>query len=58
MEDRVVEYVDHLHEHFVTPVKIRRGRYLMPETPGYSIEVLPESLARYAFPDGEEWREL
>ena len=56
MEDRVVEYVDHLHEHFVTPVRIRRGRYVMPETPGYSIEMLPESLARYAFPDGEEWR--
>jgi L-fuconate dehydratase len=56
MEDRVAEYVDHLHEHFVTPVKIRRGRYLMPEAPGYSIEMLPESLARYAFPDGEEWR--
>ncbi len=55
MEDRVVEYVDHLHEHFVTPVRIERGRYVMPETPGYSIEMLPESLARYAFPDGEEW---
>jgi L-fuconate dehydratase len=55
MEDRVVEYVDHLHEHFVTPVKINRGRYMLPETPGYSIEMLPESLARYSFPDGEEW---
>ena len=55
MEDRVVEYVDHLHEHFVTPVRIHRGRYVMPETPGYSIEMRAESLARYAFPDGEEW---
>jgi L-fuconate dehydratase len=55
MQDRVIEFVGHLHEHFVTPVHIRRGRYLMPETPGYSIEILPESLQKYAFPGGEEW---
>ena len=55
MKDRVIEYVDHLHEHFVTPVKIRRGHYLLPQEPGYSIEILPESLRQYAFPDGEIW---
>jgi L-fuconate dehydratase len=54
-DDRVVEYVDHLHEHFVTPVTMERGRYLLPETPGYSIEIRPESLAEYAFPDGSCW---
>jgi L-fuconate dehydratase len=56
-EDRVIEYVDHLHEHFRNPVTIRRGHYLVPKEPGYSIEVLPESLARFSFPDGEIWRE-
>ncbi len=57
MEDRVIEYVDHLHEHFVTPVKIRRGHYLLPAVPGYSIEMLPESLEQYAFPNGVVWRD-
>lgn len=56
MEDRVIEYVDHLHEHFVDPVRIRRGRYLMPERPGYSIEIKAESLERYRFPGGEAWQ--
>jgi L-fuconate dehydratase len=55
MQDRVIEYVDHLHEHFVDPVVIRNGRYMPPHKPGYSIEVYRESLARYAFPDGEVW---
>ena len=55
LENRVIEYVDHLHEHFVNPVRIRRGHYLLPEAPGYSIEVFPESLARYSYPNGEEW---
>jgi L-fuconate dehydratase len=55
MQDRVIEYVDHLHEHFVHPVTIRRGRYMLPQEPGYSIEILPESLRRFAFPEGEVW---
>jgi L-fuconate dehydratase len=57
LENRVIEFVDHLHEHFRDPVQIRRGHYLLPEAPGYSIEILPESIARYRFPDGEIWRE-
>ena len=56
LEDRVVEYVDHLHEHFVDPVVIRNGRYMPPTAPGYSITMKPESLARYAYPDGEAWK--
>jgi L-fuconate dehydratase len=56
LEDRVVEYVDHLHEHFVDPVVVRDGRYLVPTAPGYSITMKPESLARYAYPDGAAWR--
>jgi L-fuconate dehydratase len=55
MQDRVIEYVDHLHEHFLDPVTIRDGRYMLPHKPGYSIEMYPESLRRYAFPDGEVW---
>ncbi len=50
LEDRVVEYVDHLHEHFVDPVVIRNGRYMPPTAPGYSITMRPESLVTYAYP--------
>ncbi len=56
LNDRVIEYVEHLHEHFRDPVKIRRGHYLLPQMPGYSSEILPESLDRYRFPDGEVWK--
>ncbi len=56
LEDRVLEYVDHLHEHFVDPVRIRGDRYLPPARPGYSITMKPESLRDYAFPDGAAWR--
>ncbi len=56
LDRRVIEYVDHLHEHFVDPVVIRDGRYTMPSRPGYSAEMHPASLARYRFPDGAEWR--
>jgi L-fuconate dehydratase len=57
MDDRVVEYVDHLHEHFVDPVVIHDGRYVAPTAPGYSITMHPGSLARFAFPDGPAWSE-
>lgn len=57
MQDRVIEYVDHLHEHFLDPVRIERGRYRMPVTPGYSIQVKPETLEQYAFPAGSVWSE-
>lgn len=57
MEGRVIEYVDHLHEHFIDPVVIRRGRYLAPTQPGYSIEMKRESMDEYAFPDGPVWKE-
>ena len=55
LDGRVIEYVDHLHEHFVDPVVIRDARYVVPTRPGYSAEMLPESLARYRYPDGAEW---
>jgi len=55
LENRIVEYVDHLHEHFVDPVVIRNGRYMPPSAPGYSIEMKPGSLRDYAFPAGAMW---
>ncbi len=57
LENRVCEFVDHLHEHFVHPVRLRAGRYLAPEAPGYSAEMKPDSLRRYAFPSGPAWTE-
>jgi L-fuconate dehydratase len=55
LENRIVEYVEHLHEHFVDPVVVKKGRYMPPPVPGYSIEMKPESLREYAFPDGPAW---
>ena len=57
LEGRMIEYVDHLHEHFLDRVVIRNGAYLVPTRPGYSGEMRPESLAAYRFPDGAVWRE-
>jgi L-fuconate dehydratase len=55
MDDRVIEYVDHLHEHFVDPVRVREGRYLAPGAPGFGSTMRPESLADYGYPDGPVW---
>ena len=54
-EDRVVEYVDHLHEHFTDPVRIHEGHYLAPTAPGISAELRPDSIAAHRFPDGPVW---
>ncbi|GHH91633.1 enolase C-terminal domain-like protein [Streptomyces capillispiralis] len=54
-EDRVIEYVDHLHDHFLDPVVIREGHYTAPLAPGFSAALRPESLARYTYPDGGYW---
>lgn len=55
LQGRVTEYVDHLHEHFVDPVKIRKGRYVLPKNPGYSIEIYPETLEKFNYPEGSVW---
>jgi L-fuconate dehydratase len=55
LDRRVLEYVDHLHEHFLDPVVIRGGRYMPPKRPGYSIELYPETLAAHEFPNGAVW---
>ncbi len=58
LDDRGLEYIDHLHEHFVAPVDVTRGRYRLPDTPGTGAEIRPESVARWTFPDGPGWTEL
>jgi L-fuconate dehydratase len=56
LEGRVTEYAAHLHEHFVHPVALRGCRYVPPRAPGFGLEIRPESLADYAYPDGNIWR--
>lgn len=48
-EGRVIEYVDHLHEHFIEPCDIREAAYMPPKLPGFSIEMKPASIAKYTF---------
>ena len=55
LENRIIEYIDHLHEHFVYPVTMNNGCYMPPLDPGYSIEMKPASLDRYEFPKGAVW---
>jgi len=54
-ENRIVEWVDHLHEHFLHPAVVANGRYMLPTAPGYSIEMLPSSIERFEFPGGSAW---
>ncbi len=56
LESRIIEFADHLHEHFVTPLEVRDGRYRLPTTPGLGVEFRTESIDRYSYPDGPEWR--
>ena len=56
LDNRVLEYVEHLHEHFLDPVVIRDGCYVAPTAPGYSITMRPESIRDYAFPTGPAWK--
>ena len=56
LENRICEYADHLHEHFLAPARLQNGRYQVPQSPGYSIEMFPDSLNRYEYPHGAEWQ--
>ncbi|MEX0361796.1 MAG: L-fuconate dehydratase [Allomuricauda sp.] len=56
LEDRIIEYVDHLHEHFLDPVEIKDGCYMPPQLPGYSIEMKEDSLRDHEFPNGIVWQ--
>jgi L-fuconate dehydratase len=55
-EGRMIEYVDHLHEHFVAPATIVGGRYATPLQPGGGAQLHPESIAEFSYPDGAAWR--
>ncbi|MEU2025189.1 L-fuconate dehydratase [Streptomyces sp. NPDC016469] len=55
-EDRVIEYVDHLHEHFTDPTVIVNGRYTAPASPGFSARMRPESIAAHRYPQGPVWQ--
>ncbi len=57
-DGRFIEYVDHLHEHFVEPARVRRGRYVAPTRPGTGAEMLAPSRERWTFPEGSGWREV
>jgi L-fuconate dehydratase len=54
-DNRAIEYVDHLHEHFADPVRIRGGRYVAPTAPGMSAQIVDAALTAFRYPDGPEW---
>ena len=56
MEGRSIEFVDHLHEHFVDPVVVVDGSYVAPRRPGSGSQIRPESLDEFAYPTGPAWR--
>lgn len=56
MEGRVVEFVDHLHEHFIDPCRVTNAAYVPPSRPGYSITMKEASLAAHEYPNGSVWR--
>nr|WP_246429073.1 enolase C-terminal domain-like protein [Pseudoxanthomonas broegbernensis] len=56
-EDRAIEFVDHLHQHFDDPVRIERGRYRAPTAPGFSARMREDSVRDHLFPGGRAWRE-
>jgi L-fuconate dehydratase len=55
-EDRQIEWIDHLHEHFTAPARVEHGRYVTPAAPGGSAELKPESVQEFSYPDGAAWR--
>ncbi|XP_022533367.2 mitochondrial enolase superfamily member 1 [Astyanax mexicanus] len=58
LDNRMCEYVDHLHEHFKSPTLIRNAHYMPPKDPGYSTEMFEESVKKHQFPDGEVWKSI
>jgi L-fuconate dehydratase len=54
-DGRMIEHVDHLHEHFVAPVEVTNGAFAAPRVPGAGAEMWPGSVRGYAFPLGAEW---
>ncbi len=55
MDGRMIEWIDHLHEHFASPARVRDGRYVAPATAGASTEIRPASIAEFSYPSGTAW---
>ncbi|MFG3052706.1 L-fuconate dehydratase [Kitasatospora sp. NPDC048239] len=55
VEDRVIEYVDHLHQHFLDPVVIEAGHYRAPVMPGFSATMHQAGIDTFRYPDGDFW---
>jgi L-fuconate dehydratase len=55
-DGRMIEWIDHLHEHFTSPAVVTAGRYRAPVQPGASTQLRPESVAEFSFPAGPTWR--
>jgi L-fuconate dehydratase len=53
---RVVEFVDHLHQHFLEPVSVKGGHYLAPQLPGAGAQMHQASIDEYSFPSGSYWK--
>lgn len=58
LSNRMCEFVDHLHEHFKSPTVIRNAKYIPPKDPGFSCEMLEESVKKHQYPEGEVWRAI
>lgn len=56
LDDRTTEFAGHLHEHFIDPPRLRNGKYLLPERPGFSAEMWPESIRTLSYPNGPAWQ--
>ncbi|KAG8195945.1 hypothetical protein JTE90_001176 [Oedothorax gibbosus] len=58
LDNRMIEYVEHLHEHFEAPVVMNNGRYTLPLSPGYSTKMKDQTISDYEYPDGNVWKKM
>lgn len=58
IDGRMIEFADHLHEHFVTPASVVNGRYRAPTAPGAGSEMLASSIDEWVFPGGHGWAKI
>jgi L-fuconate dehydratase len=56
LDDRTTEFAGHLHEHFIDPPRLLGGKYLVPEQPGFSAEMWPDSIRALSYPNGSAWQ--
>lgn len=56
LENRMIEYTSELHENFLDPVIVKTGHYMPPTQPGFGIQMKPESLDKYEYPNGAAWQ--